>query len=682
MNASDRALVLLVLVPQVAAFLAFVLAAATGAFVGPALLAISFVGALLVQLPGQTPNPSLDPGPRWPWPLLALVALYFLLKFDLSHYHLMGVNGPATHALGVGLGLGSPDPASNQVLGFIPVVPEGHVVLATAAQVAGTLGARLLFAWVFVGLALVGWRLAREVLPDRPRLAVAMGALCVFNPGAMEAWGLDSLGNVLPALALGLTLLLSALPARAITLGFAAGVAVCMRPTLALGVIPMLALMTSRAPARGARLVLGLALPLGLLTLWRLASGQPMALDPGLTPLGPGALAISDAIWWWDPTVRAPWSDGPAWAVAATGLLGRMGTVGAVLLLIGLGRSRRLGSLATWLTVATLPPLVVFLLRGPAMSGEQHDRLLVFVVPGAVLLGLGLERIAIAWRAAGRARLAWTTGVLIVSTVLVAAGNGLRDTPFPVEHAAHRSFSRLLPQSDTAARPEPSGPLWWFPGYTLQHLLDPIVDQGGQRWRDLAWNLAHPRLRQRPMSIDERALSRTKGPQFDGRWLPNHPLAALPVTRGPGPDPYGEATPLLIEIDLRDAVTEGRVSLRVVDGGEVHADLAGSAGPIRLDTVRLGPDQPVVDVTLWKEYRSRTDAESAIVVMPRWDRVAWPDARLMDSTLRVRVPANGFLSLVVVLGERVDAMALIAALEWNVGLRPGGVLEVFGPFRL
>lgn len=685
MTVSDRALVLFLVVPQAVALIAFALGASLGWFVNLPVLVLGLLIAVIAQLPGGTPDSTITSGPRWPWPLLVFVGLYFLLKFDLSHYHLLGVNGPANHALGIGIGVNSADPIVNRVLGLAPVVPEGQVMLATAAQaLAGSLGARLLFAWVFVGLALVGWRLTLHVLPERPRLALLVGALCALNPAFMEAWGLDSLGNALPALALGLTLLLIAVRAPSGTIGLAAGLAVILRPTFSLGVIPLLGLLVSRANDvdRRLRLVLGALLPVGVLVLWRIASGTPLALDPGLTPLGTGELAISDAIWWWDPMVRAPWSDGPVWAVGIAGALGRLGTIGAVILLVGLGRVRIAGRLLSSFAIAVLPVLLLVLMRGPAMSGEQHDRLFLFVVPGAVALALGLDRVRDAWQAGGRARIGWVVGVLLASTALVAAGNALREAPFPVEHRAHRSFERLLPQTDEAARPEPMGPLWWFPGYTAMHLLDPLVDQAGQRWRDLAWHVTHPRLRQRPMSIDERALARTKGDSFRSRWLPNHPLAELPVQPGDGPDPYGEASPLLIAIDLGAALTEGRVTLEVVATGTPEIDLATDGGPHQLRGVRLGADQPAVDVTLWKEYRSAHDAETAVVVMPRWDLLDRPGGAARDGTLLVQVPSRGFLSVVVVLGERVDVTALIAALEWNVGLRPGGELEVFGPFRL
>ena len=134
-------------------------------------------------------------------------------------------------------------------------------------------------------------------------------------------------------------------------------------------------------------------------------------------------------------------------------------------------------------------------------------------------------------------------------------------------------------------------------------------------------------------------------------------------------------------IDLSRALTDGRVTLEVVSSGTPDVDLAADGGPHRLEAVRLG-EQPIADVTLWKEYRSANDAETAIVVMPRWELLDGPVGAPRDGRLLVRVPSRGFLSVVVVLGERVDVTALIAALEWNVGMRPGGELEVFGPFRL
>lgn len=687
MSASDRALLVFLLLPPAAALMGFAVGAATGWFVDPLMMVIGILFAVIAQVAGPRPEPGVRGGPRWPWALLGFVALYFLLKFDLSHYHLLGVNGPASHALGIGLGEGAADPLVNRTLGLAPLVPEGQVVLATAAQaLAGTLGARLLFAWVFVGLALVGWRLALHAVPDRPRLALFTGALCALNPAFMECVGLDSLGNALPALFLGVALLAATTGAKPLTVALAAGLAISMRPTLALGLLPMLAVILARSDDRrglAQGYALGLALPLGLLGMWRLASGHPLFFDPGLTPLGVAAMDASASAWWWDPGTRAPWSDGPAWMVGLTGALGRLGTVGALVLLVGLAQLRRMRPLATLIAVATLPALALFLLRGPAMSGEQHDRLLIFVVPGGVLLALGLQRLAIAARAGGRSRLAWTGALVVASTALMAGGNGLREASFPVDQAAYQSFERLLPQSPDAVRPAPNGPLWWLPGFTPMHLLDPLVDQSGQRWRDLAWHIGHPAIRERPMSIDERALARTKGDEFRRRWLPNHRLGLLPVTAGPGADPYGETTPLLIEIDLSAALTEGRVGIQVVDSGTPDVDLASKGGPFRRQEVQLGADQRVVDVTLWKEYRSATDAETAVVVMPRWDRLSFPDRTgLPGGTLLVSVPSRGFLSVVVVLGERADAMALIAALEWNVGLRPGGELEIFGPFRL
>ncbi|MEE2827601.1 MAG: hypothetical protein VX498_00315 [Myxococcota bacterium] len=699
MNGSDRALVSLLLLPPIAALFAFLLGGLTGWFVGPLLLVVGLVFAGLILWFGTAPEEERGRGPRWPWPLLAFVALYFALKFDLSHYHLLGVNGTASHALGIGLGQGTADPATNQVLGMAPVVPEGQVVLATAAQaLGGTLGARLLFAWVFVGLALVGWRLVLHVLPGRPRLALVVGALCALNPGFMECVSLDSLGNALPALLLGLTLLMALAGSRPRDLGLAAGFAILVRPTLALGLLLMFCILALR-PRAGSKLRWGLALglvpPLALLVLWRFGAGLPLLFDPGLTPLGPAAMEASDSSWWWSLGSRAPWSDGPMWSVALTGALGRLGSVAALLLLVGSLRINRDRSLVVLLTSALLIPLLFVLFRGPAFSGEQADRLLIFVVPGALALASGLDGFLGALERGGRrGRIGWILALCFGSTLLLVPGNRLRELPFPVEAAAHKSFPHLLPQAPGVALPEPSGPLWWLPGYTPRHLLDPLVDQAGQRWRDLAWNVVNPRLRQRPMSMDERALSRTKGSAFSERWLPNHPLAERSIVPGSGTDPYGESTALLLEFDLSAALTEGRVEVRRGDPDlspddegwltqNPALDLAGQAGPFRLEAVRLGPGQQAVDLTLWKEYRSTRDAETAVIVMPRWAPPGGEEARaLTGGTVRVRVPSKGFISIVVVLGERADTTALIAGLEWNVGLRADGRLEVFGPFRM
>ena len=684
MSTTDQKLLALLLIPPVGALFGFVITSWTGMFFGlPALILGVLLAILALRSDLQDPRlESSDSGV--PWLLLLFVGLYFLLKFDLSHYHLLGVNGPASQALGIGLGASASDPTSNQVLALIPRVPEGQIVLATAAQsLAGALGARILFAWVFVCLSIVGWRLSSWLFPSRPRIALVVGSFCSLNPAFMECVSLDSLGNALPALGLGVVLLLTALRSYGVALGLITGIAVLTRPTMAIGLLPLLLLLCLRAEQSlrtASRLTLGISIPFALMLSWSISSGLPLFFDPGLTPLNHEAMKMSATGWWWSLGSRAPWSDGPMWSVASTGLLARVGTVAFVVIVLGAFRFRLLRELALPVLTATVAPLFFFLLRGPAFSGEQHDRLFVFVIPIALLLALGLDAIASRW---SNAKLKTLVLLLLGSTFLVAAGNGLREASFPINAAAYQSFPRLLPQKPDASKPQASGPLWWLPGYTPRHLLDPLFDQAGQRWRDLGWHVLNPRINQRPMSIDERALERIKGPEFREQWLPNHPLGRLPVPQPEGDDPYGERTPLLLLLDLSDALTKGQIRLSPASGETPDFDLAKQEGPLRLNDLQLADQGQLVNVTLWKEYRSSRDAETAIVIMPRWGEKADPiEHPVTRERVLIQVPSNGFASIVLILGERTDTTALIAGLEWNIRLQPQGGLEVFGPFRL
>jgi hypothetical protein len=371
------------------------------------------------------------------------------------------------------------------------------------------------------------------------------------------------------------------------------------------------------------------------------------------------------------------------WAVALTGGLARLGTVGSLLLLLGLGSIARQRNQLRWGLLAAVPSLCLIMFRGPALIGEQHDRLFIFVVPAVLLITAGLIELATRSSRSAPKRLIGLATAVVGATLLMAAGNRLRDTRFPIAADAYDSFPRLIVEGFEPRKSKPNGPLWWFPGYHPGHLLDPLLDQSGQRWVDLAWNLGHPRISQRPMSIDERALARTKGESFTSRWLPNHPLSSMPVSGGSGADPYGESTPLYLEIDLSALLKADGLAIRRLGPGTTQFDLAGNPGPFRLEAVQFGPGEPIVDITLWKEYRSGHDAETAIVVMPRWDRpVPTEPPGNYSKTLRIQVPSNGFISVVAVLGETATPLSLIAALEWNVRLMSDGNLEIFGPFRL
>ena len=225
-----------------------------------------------------------------------------------------------------------------------------------------------------------------------------------------------------------------------------------------------------------------------------------------------------------------------------------------------------------------------------------------------------------------------------------------------------------------------------LPAYTLEVLIAPLIVGHGMRWRDLAFELAHPDFEDRYVSLDEKLLTSQKGAQFTERWLPRHERRRPEAQpRGPG-DPYREGRPMTVAVDLRGAMTGEKmgVDCRRSVGDDVVLDMAGMRGPVRLN-VTWDDARPPTAVHVFKEYYGPREVELGLVaVPPEWtggpDRGI--DVRLDDGILRLLVPGAAFLSYAQILGERDDTMELLVGLEWHAELRCEEGPKVSGPFRL
>ena len=342
---------------------------------------------------------SVDPSDGFPKLLGVAVVGYFLLKFDSMSFHTLGTNAGVMHAVGHALGV--EDLVRNSSFAGAFPQPEGQ--LAPAAAFAGAFGypgLRLWFAGTILGLAGVGFHLARRLGLGR-RTSIAAATFVAFNPYTMSMNQVDGLENLLPALWLGVFALIAAGPragaVRPVALGLVAGALAATRHVFFLG-LPVVALVLWLRGARPTRFVLATLPSLAWVLLQHHLGERPWALDEGLHPVVPGA----GLGWWWTgpvsvPPLRAPYAAFPSWLLLPVAGVGALGTGVAVAAAFG-GRRLLSASPTARLTGALVAlPAAWVLMHGAVLQSRQLARPALLLVPiavaGAVAATHGIKRL-------------------------------------------------------------------------------------------------------------------------------------------------------------------------------------------------------------------------------------------------------------------------------------------------